>query len=282
MKENYRALIVVVLYKTLPENSPTIKSLLKFNHLWTKFRPKILVYNNSPENHIESTAEYEAINAKQNDMLAGAYNYALNIANKQNIPWLVLFDQDTEMTANYITELQDLVSLYASETTGIDIIMPRLFAKNIQLSPCEYNPKLYIAITTTPLASQTICEKSIAAFNSGIILRCYAMNKIGGFSYKYPLDFQDHDYLYRLFKNKSKGYVMQAKLMHELSVQDYTSMSHKRYQSILDGENNFTKDCGWTSFISYKLWLFLRASKWIFIADKRPFVWQTIKQIFIF
>lgn len=247
--------MVIVLYKILPENSSTIQSMLKFKHLWTKFKPQVLIYNNYSESYIESTADYEVVNAKQNDMLAGAYNYTLNIANKQNIPWLVLFDQDTEMTANYITELQDLVSLYASETTGIDIIIPRLFAKNIQLSPCEYNPKWFHALTDSPLAKQTICEKSMLAFNSGIVLRCSAINKIGGFSYKFPLDCQDHNYMYRLYKNKSKGYVMrrqdlctnsQCKITQVCLIKDINQYWTGKIilQKIADGQALYHTRCG--------------------------------------
>lgn len=285
MKENIInpciALIVIVLYKTLPENSATIKTLLKFNHSWTKFRPKVLVYNNSPENNIESTAEYEVVNAKQNDMLAGAYNYALNIANEQNIPWLILLDQDTEINVEYVVEMQDVIEKINGNILKADIIAPRIFNNGLQVSPKIYNPKYHIGFTANPIDGGRIYNNYIASFNSGIALKTSAINDIGGFSYRYLLYGQDYDYLRRLHQNGRSVYVLHVSIKHDMASNSYKkNISKNRYAMIVDSEKRFAKDCGAISLFTYKIWLLMRATKWIFIADKRPYLLLTIKNVF--
>lgn len=274
------ALIEIVLYKTLPQDSPTIKSLISLKNSWNIKSPKVLVYNNSPENHLESTIDYEVVNAKQNDMLAGAYNYALKIATDENIPWIVLFDQDTVLNKTYLTELQEKLAYFQNTDSAVSTIMPCIYVNKEQVSPQIYNPKIYFSYTATNMKPNIVSHDCILAFNSGIALKTKAMNEIGGFSNKYPLDSQDHDYMYRLYKKGYSAYSMNARLDHDLSMSDYSKMSLSRYQSIIDAENEFSKDCGVLNFLSYKFWLFLRFSKWIFKADKRPFAWQTLKRVF--
>lgn len=274
------AIIVIVLYKTLPEESPTIKSFVSLKSIWNDFPYKVLIYNNSPENHIESTDDYEVVNAGQNDMLSGAYNHALKIATDENIPWIVLFDQDTVLDKTYLTELQEKLAYFQNTDSAVSAIMPCIYVNKEQVSPQIYNPKFYFSYTATNMKPNVVSHDCILAFNSGIALKTKAMNEIGGFSNKYPLDSQDHDYMYRLYKKGYSTYSMNARLNHDLSMSDYSKMSISRYQSIIDAENEFSKDCGILNFLSYKFWLFLRFTKWIFKADKRPFACKTLKKVF--
>ena len=92
-----------------------------------------MIYNNSPEFEIPSSNDYNVYVPQENKMLAGAYNYALSEASKVGYEWLLLLDQDTELTREYFIELCQFVN--SSDSDNYDIAIPILKNEDFYLSP---------------------------------------------------------------------------------------------------------------------------------------------------
>ena len=90
---------VVVLYKRRPERSETIKSLAAvFERNPELLRSiQVLVWDNSPTaiDHPDFPFPCDYRHAGRNVGTSGAYNNAMEFAEAQGSPWLLLLDQDT-------------------------------------------------------------------------------------------------------------------------------------------------------------------------------------------
>jgi len=277
MKEsNISIQIVLVLYKLKLEDSLTYKTLCE-NNIYLKCNYELLIYNNSPEILIEESNKYIVINASQNDMLACAYNYALQRAKKYNREWLLLLDQDTCLTKEYFEQLNDAL-LYEN----VAAIIPRLKSKQMHLSPKSYCSLFgpWIKMINIHRAG-IIKNKTIQAFNTSALISIDAIWKIGGFPVDFPLDVLDFYVFYLLSKNNEKFYLMNVDLQHDLSVLDYhNKMTIQRYNSIIDSEYRFAKLLGIVSVILFKFRLILRLLKQIFIKEMRLYMTLTLKYLY--
>jgi hypothetical protein len=100
-----KILITLVLYKTKLEESISFKTFnANKNALHIDF--ELLIFNNSKEITIEENpSEYIIINSTENKQLSGAYNFAYKTAIEKNINWILLLDQDTELTSVFFEEI---------------------------------------------------------------------------------------------------------------------------------------------------------------------------------
>jgi hypothetical protein len=279
MKEsNISIQIVLVLYKLKLEDSLTYKTLCE-NIIYLKSNYELLIYNNSPEILIEEGYKYIVINASQNDMLAGAYNYALQRAKEYNREWLLLLDQDTCLTKEYFEHLNNAL-LYEN----IAAIIPRLKSKQMHLSPKSYCPLFGPWIKMINIYKNGIIQnRTIQAFNTSALISVDTLWKIGGFSVDFPLDGLDTYVFYILSKNNEKFYLMNVDLQHNLSVLDYhNKMTIQRYISIIDSEYRFAKLLGIISMVLIKFRLILRFFKQLFIKEKRSYIMLTLKYLYKF
>ena len=95
--------IVIVFYKCTLDKSAAFRSLDKqiSNNLY-----KLVLFNNDVSTVI-SHNDFEVVNSKENVMLAGAYNYALELSRNNNSEWILLVDQDSEIPSDYLTQLEN-------------------------------------------------------------------------------------------------------------------------------------------------------------------------------
>ncbi len=275
MNERKDILVLMVLYNISLSESKAYNSWRAHQGDWHVLTPKLLIYNNGAQ---PLEGDEAIFNARQNDMLAIPYNWVLQQATIQGVDWIILLDQDAEISADYIHELESLWMQHKEE--NVDYLMPRFVqTAGLQL-PYSYNPTFFHAWKKQPLQKGTVTDSCVFTYNSGIVLRASTMNKIGGFSLRYPLDYQDADYLHRLYLAGAKGYTMHTRLHHNLSVENYAeNMSPKRYQSLLEAEKQMAKDCGCVATISLQIYRLGRCAKWLFHADKRGYIMQTLRNI---
>jgi GT2 family glycosyltransferase len=268
--------IVIVLYKRKLEDCLPLQFLLQ-NTQYCSLNYELLVYNNSEDITISFNEKYQVFNATENNMLVGAYNYALQRAKEQNAKWLLLLDQDTKLTDSYLEELSRLLN---SDISQLGAVVPQVKKDKIFISPKTYFPKIGNSFFVRPLKTAGISEKCFMAINSGTVLNVNAVDEIGGFSEKYPLDGLDHWYFHQLYKRGKCVYVMNSIIEQNLSVLDYTGMSVNRYTSILNAELQFSKELGSPALFLWKVKIPLRAIKRFFTKGAKGYVLQTLSYFF--
>ena len=249
---NTNVLFIIVLYRVKLEASLAYQSLTK-------------IFGNQTDTHI-----YVHDNTDNNIKLAQAYNLGVDYAATHHKQWIILLDQDTEVTQTYIDVAQHFLS---NPTTQVAVpILTNAAGK--QLSPFYYDKN------QGPFLRQSFTKRPnwvITAFNSGTIIHIDAIKKIGYFNEDYPLDYLDYDYFLQFDKHNIAVTPLNAILIHHLSVDTRNQITHERYASILKAELSFAKQLGSKALFYYHLCLLGRSVKWIF---KHPtLVGQTIQHL---
>jgi hypothetical protein len=273
---NHSIQIVIVLYKIKLEDSLSYKTLCNYISVLS-FNYELLIYNNSPEFYIEEKENYFVMNAEYNKMLAGAYNFALQRAIKNNRNWLLLLDQDTYLSEEYFKQL----NLSLNNNENVAAIIPKLQSSQIHLSPKSCCSLIGHWGKMSNLQTKGIIKnKTIQAFNSAALISVQSLQKIGGFSLDFPLYELDYWVFYHLSKNKEQFYLMDVVLSHDLTMLDYRNkMTSQRYDSIISAEFKFSKQLGILAFLAFKVRLFFRLLKQFMLREKRPYTHLTLKYL---
>lgn len=220
--------IVVVLYQK------KIQQLPFFSWLGEIFASEIPIYcyDNSPIAQDFPTSPWFIYQHDPRNLgVTAGYNFAYQQLQGKDYDGLLLLDQDTQLSLAYLKELQQLVI-----APNVFAVVPKIFAGSQQISPVKSAD--YINRNAQALTSGCYAQE-VMAINSGSLLRFSFLTKIGGFNLEFPLDFSDHWLFYALHKQQGEVLVLDTKLEHQLSVLDYTTMSHGRYQQILAAEKLF-------------------------------------------
>lgn len=265
LKKN-NILVAIVLYKIELYESITYNSFIKnTDHL--KLDYELLIFNNSSDLIIEDISNHLIVNSTSNEKLSGAYNYALNYATAHQKDWLLLLDQDTEITGEYLSKLSDYLNGSHIEPDTVAIV-PFLSENNKILSPRKVSA---IGWWQHDIKDAGIQRGHVSAFNSLSLLWVDFILSIGGFSTEFPLDMLDHWYYFQMYKNEKNVYVLDTVIQHQLSVSDYEqNVSLSRHHDLLQAEKAFAKSLGLTHYFTYKVRLFLRMSKHLLtFEDKR-------------
>lgn len=201
------------------------------------------------------------------DKLAGAYNKALEIANKKHCDWLLLLDDDTELSEEYFIKLSEFLSA-EKINPNIASVVPFLANTQKKLSPEVFRSHLWWDKKVTTSGIQ---QTFTVAFNSVALLKVDFLNEIDGFSRKYPLDMLDHWMCLQIYQCHRYINVLDTEIKHQLSVASYEkNVSIERHKSILDAERLITKEMGKSYYLSYKIRLFIRMVKhFILLKNKR-------------
>ncbi len=293
-------LVTIVVYKKRIESSEAIQSLLAClandAALAAKFR--ILLYDNSPDTQEPPHAPGIPIDYRHhglNDGLAVAYNCALALASAADIPWLMLLDQDTKITAEYLQEIIELQPA-AEQDARLVAFAPKLIGKTGFRSPAmDFLDALRRQVTLPrwrrPLISPGDAygpqRERIIAFNSGAVLRTQALQAIGGFPEEYWLDFLDMAVFHALYQHGWYLFVMNSTLEHALSVEDAAflqqSTSLARHRNILSAMIHYVKTNGsaWEQLL-HRGWLLRNALSLMFRSGGRPFAWASLRQAFAY
>ena len=241
-------LAILVLYNTEPAASPAFQALTHALATQPKLANALdlLVADNSPQPHVlppGTPAQY--LHDSANPGLAFRYNHALDLAAEQGTPWLLLLDQDTQLTPAYFAELLQLSSELLPRT-DITAIVPRLTIADAVHSP--HAPSFRRTSPPFDPESTGLAPTLIRAYNSGALLRVSAVVAAGGFPADYPLDYLDHATLHRLQSAGGRIFVMHSRLPHDMSI--YRPERHNnpaypaRHRGQLAAEVRFYRDHG--------------------------------------
>jgi GT2 family glycosyltransferase len=276
-------LSIVVIYNRELAQSQSFSSLLqilKEHPEWAKHFSLIL-YDNSPQPQNHSfVADFPIsyVHDASNGGLARAYNYALARAESEEREWLLLLDQDTTLSAEFVSELVATSETFHSRSE-VAAIIPKLQVNGKIESPSAdlfdqmrhqfQDPKPAISQAVVGIQKQRLCS-----YNSGSTLRVEALRSIAGFPVEFWLDFLDHAVFHAFYSRGYRVYVMRATLPHDSSYSDVGSLPSWRLHNILLARTLYVKKHG--SFLDrtlYRIWL-LRHSRSLRQSCKDPRVWK--------
>lgn len=275
-----RILIVAVIYQRAPHESCSICSLAQIfktcSNLASRF--SLVVFDNSPQSH-QVLIDFDfAVLYKHdpaNSGLAGAYNFALNHAEKGQFEWLLLLDQDTSLIREFLTELIESIDSLAGRS-GVASVVPKLLVNGVIYSPAahfieqlrhQYRRSNHAVVPDTA----GVQERRLFAYNSGAAHRVSALRAIGGFPQEFWLDYLDHAVFHALYTSGYRVYVMHTQIQHDASQAQASRVPLWRHRNILNAQTGFVKKTG-TAFdrLLHRIWL-LRWSRslWINRVDKQ-------------
>jgi GT2 family glycosyltransferase len=280
-----RIFAVMVLYKRLLEESETFSTLRSILQKRTDLAGAIslLIYDNSPvAQEVQALPiPTQYISNPANPGLAAAYSAGLQLAGQETADWLLLLDQDTTLTEEYLEEISSGAVHLLSDRKIVGIV-PKLSNKGVLCSPLyppTYGPARMIDRTTAGDSSQRL-----HVFNSGAVLRVSSLKTIGGFPEDFPLDYLDHATFAALQDRGGQLHILNAILEHELSSNVEGNRDPdfvQRQTSILDAEYRFYKQYGSAGDRTRRRLRLIRASLGRVLRRKdKSQTWRMLKSAF--
>ena len=233
-------LIVVVRYNLSPAQSPTLLGLAAAfrSHPHLLDATGVLLWDNSPEllASLDLPFPIDYRHTGRNHGVSGAYNGAIPIAAESRTPWMLLLDQDTDVTAPFLLEMLRSARQLAPQPE-VAAIVPTVRVGSLIVSPRQtrFNGnRIYDG-------GAGIAPGEPFAINSGALMRVSALQDIGGFSPDFWLDYSDMYVFHQFFLQGYKVWrATAAQLTHEMSIMDYDNlMPVWRYRNFIEAEGAF-------------------------------------------
>ena len=237
-----KILIVMVRYQTLLQDSKTIRTLgdcfAEDPSLLEDF--SILVWDNTPVAQPVPVLPFpiEYRHSDENVGVAGAYNYALEIAEKRSFAWLLLLDQDTTLPSNFLAGMHCHASRLKTDET-IAAVAPMVLMGETPVSP-KIMSRWGGAQDPTP-GFQGRMRKELIIMNSGMLLRASALRAIGGYSMDFWLDFSDRYVCHMLAEHHYAAWIAgDLQLQHHVSVMaGEGETSVERYENLMGAQDAY-------------------------------------------
>lgn len=213
---------LVVLYKTKPEDSPTLQALLRYvQNMEEEVCFWLYVWDNSPESNQESVKTIELllpslkiqyVHTPENISLSEIYNrVAIQIGEDS---YLTLLDQDTSLPHEYFEELglaQDMLE---------PLILPKVMCQGRLVSP---GLRFFAhGRLQSSVPSGKVKSKNLLAINSGMSIRGHVFHKI---RYDERLRFYGTDtfFMKQYEIHESTAFVLDTPINHSLAEMEHRS-----------------------------------------------------------
>jgi GT2 family glycosyltransferase len=276
-------LAVVVVYNCELSQSHSVSSLFQIlrEHPELAKHFSVVLYDNSPRPQSplappDFPSHY--VHDPSNGGLATAYNFALTRAESEGREWLLLLDQDTTLTREFISELVETAQTLHTRPE-VAAIVPKLLVHGKVHSPAIPFTDQMRRQFLPPTEALThdvvgVLPQRLCAYNSGSTLRVVALRSIGGFPTEFWLDFLDHAVFHALIVHGYRVYVMLAMLAHDSSYSDIGKVPLWRLHNILMAQTLYMKRRGnFVDRLLFRIWL-LRHSRNLRQSCKDPRVWK--------
>lgn len=275
--------VVIVLYRMRAAAAPAVHTLMTaLQELPAEQAAavSVLLYDNSPERQTQlPTEDWLYVHDPTNSGLATAYNAAWRFAAKQHKQWILLLDQDTELTTDYVTQLFAVMHAKQAATEPV-AIAPCAFSGKQQISPVS--SETVAPLRRIPLPAPGSYTGGVMCLNSGLCVRVSFLDEIQGFTERFPLDYLDHWFCQQIYTKGHTLEVLPVALQHQLSVLDYRTLPVTRYQSILTAEKDYYQHYRPDLLGAYQRQLGKRLLKQLIQTRRKAIVqltWQAIKQL---
>jgi len=254
--------LIIVIYNIKIEDSKTLNSLNDIALNFDFSKTKIIIYDNSTLQQTLPSAFSFKINYyhnKNNGGLSEAYNYALKKCIEDNISWLLLLDQDTNLHVEYFSEIKKVLPRIEDNTNIVSVI-PKIMHNKTLISPAILKKGGFIKKVDFSVSG--VPDYSISGINSGTLLNVSFIQSLGGFNPVFKIDMLDYWYFKMIYDKNKKVFIMNSILKHDLSVMNYKNVSTERYKNIVQSEITFFHDYSTkVDFFIFKLRLLLRLIK---------------------
>lgn len=274
---------IIVLYNTKIEDSKTLNSIsiIFKNNPDLKKNFRFLIYDNGPLNQKDTfnfSFDYKYICNEKNPGVAVAYNAGLKFAIANNSEWIMLLDQDSNLSNSFFSNLIRLSNkIYKHE--DIVAIVPRMKFREKVFSPS----KVTAGGIHRPIKNKFhgVYMGNISAVASATSIKSSFVETIGGFNELFWLDCQDKWLFDQINKANKKVMVLDSTLSHDLSILDYGSMlSLNRYRNILEAETIFVRlYLSKFDYLVYFIRLISRAFRLFFFEENKKYSLLTIQHI---
>ena len=237
-----RILAVVVLYKRKPEHSQTLTSLADvFSRQPGLLESiQILIWDNSPTplDKIDLTFPCDYRHGERNVGTSGAYNHAMEFAEAQGTPWMLLLDQDTTVSEQFLPRMLEY-SHSLQDTQEVGSVVPFVYSHGHLVSPRRL--RSFNRNQQVPFGFHGVYRERGYAINSSALLRVAALREMGGYSEEFWLDLSDvYTFQQMFWKGRFMYVASDLVLQHSLSGEDYDrEMTIERYQNFLAAESAF-------------------------------------------
>jgi GT2 family glycosyltransferase len=199
----------------------------------------VVIWDNSPERADEAKvpATFLYRHAAANLGPSGAFNEARCYARARGHEWMLLLDQDTEVNAVFLRAMLRHLGEVA-DRSEIAAIVPTVWAGGVVESPRR---QWFSCLRPYARGESGVAPGEAIAINSGCMVRVSALEKIGGFSRDFWLDYSDMDVFHRFHLQGMKMWrAADAELQHEMTVMDYDRlMTPWRYRNFSNAESAF-------------------------------------------
>ena len=206
-----KVLIVIVLYKQSLKESTAYNSLHQANKEGL-FEYGFYVRDNSP---ISADIGHEIIyytHNPENSGLSVAFNQAAKYALENGFEWLLLSDQDTYFSIDFLQKMQQAVVEFPSISLFAPIVK---LSNNTFFSPCKFR-----SMVSKPLRSISHGEKSLHStmpVNSGLLIKTSRFLEAGGYDENLRVDFCDFAFLSKVKKIDDKYVVVDSTAVQSFS-----------------------------------------------------------------
>lgn len=198
-----KTMAVVVLYNEKINDSQTLISLDR--GLDEGEQLDLIIYDNSKAFQEVKNSTFKKFNIKyfhnpKNPGVSLAYNYGAKQAKRLNKQWLLILDQDTMFSTDFLKKMKEAIV----NNNEIKLFSPILKLSNdVILSPCSFKYFHGRHLNKVPLGKNALSNNQ--PVNSGIIVSLDIFMKAGGYNDKVTLDYSDHQFIER-FKKIEKNY----------------------------------------------------------------------------
>ena len=226
-------LVVFVAYR---KKINEILPLKYFNNLVTD-EIEFFIYDNSPDKaELESLSlnhKFQYYHDAGNGGVSKAYNVAAEYALKNQIEWIVLFDQDTEVKKGYFPNLKIAIK----ENPEVKLFVPKVYYNHGVMSPkrCRF---------FRPQAGELDYGihklNDIAIINSGLVVTTQTFKQCGGYNEDVKLDFSDYQFIERLQSKIDQFYLFKGELFQDFSNDETDSQKlFSRFMIYCEGLKNY-------------------------------------------
>ncbi len=237
---------IIVLYKMRPAESPSLRTLIQARDAAKPCcETTIFIADNTPGGQSEVDVPdgifYEAFPG--NPGLAPPYNRAILDAERGGCRWILTLDQDTCLPINFLTSMIRYVRLYRDDDRVAGFV-PCIIDNGATISPfrflCGSFPR------TIRRGTIGIAKAHTSALNSASLLRISALQQVGGYDERFPLNNSDTAVFARLDRARKRLFVAGDIIVnHELAIlRRERRMTPERYRQLLIDEFDF-----WNSYM---------------------------------
>jgi GT2 family glycosyltransferase len=206
-----KLLICIVFYNQKVGDSNAYRSLLAQD---ITICPQFYLFDNSPESTLHPiTPNIYYTHNPNNPGLSVAFNHAAKYALENDFEWILLSDQDTRFSTDFLKKMQQATLQYPSVSLFAPIVK---FFNNTHFSPCKFRNMVSRLLRNMSVGMNSLHDTM--PINSGLLIKTNRFYEAGGYDESLRVDFCDYAFL-----NKVKRIDDKYVLVDSVAIQSFSN-----------------------------------------------------------